>query len=80
MTRKTLDAVYENGVFRLLSPQQVRIAEGQHVRLLVEAIEPTDDVLALAAHVYEGLSEEEIAEVEQIAFDRRALFSEREDG
>jgi predicted DNA-binding antitoxin AbrB/MazE fold protein len=80
MTRKTLDAVYENGVFRLLSPQQVALPEGQHVRLLVESIEPTHDVLVLAARVYAGLSEEEIAEVEQIAFDRRALFSEREDG
>lgn len=80
MTRQTLDAVFENGVFRLLSPQAATIPEGQHVRLQVEPIETADDVLALAARVYAGLSESEVAEVEQIALDRRPLFPERENG
>ncbi len=68
--QEILEAVYENGTFRPLKVPQ--LAEGQIVKLIVQsqsAIAP-DDMLALAASVYEGLSEDEIREVEQIASDR----------
>ncbi len=69
---QTCEAVFENGVFRPLE-LPTALADGQRVRLIVEAGEPTD-VLALAAWVYEGLSEAEIKEIERIALDRRDFF------
>ncbi len=59
-----LEAVFENGTFRLLEPSAVTLVDGQHVRLTVETEKTPDDVLALAQWVYEGLPEEEIDEVE----------------
>lgn len=71
---ETLDAVYENGVFRPLGHPAV--AEDKRVRLRVEPAcsVPPQDLLDLAAKVYEGLSEEEIDEVERIALDRGSFF------
>jgi predicted DNA-binding antitoxin AbrB/MazE fold protein len=75
MTARTLEAVYEHGVFRpVVKP--AGIAEGQHVRLTVESGSP-EDILALAASVYEGLTDEEIDDVEKIAFARDDFFGER---
>jgi predicted DNA-binding antitoxin AbrB/MazE fold protein len=65
--KQTLDAIYENGVFRpLTSPE---IPDGQPVKLIVQiAYEVTpDDMLQLAARVYEGLPVEDIDEIENIA-------------
>jgi len=75
----TLDAVYENGIFRPLKPPE--LPEGEQVRLMVET--PTKDaatdILRLAAQVYEGLSDAEIDEVERIALNRRDFFRGRGD-
>ena len=71
--QQTLEAVYENGVFRPL--EKIEMAEGQQVRLIVETL--PEDLLELAAQVYEGLSDKEIDEIEQIALDRRPFFGER---
>lgn len=75
--KQTINAIYENGVFRpLKSP---KISEGQQVRLIVEATsDPTpEELLELAAQVYQGLSAEQIDEIEQIALNRRVLFGEK---
>jgi predicted DNA-binding antitoxin AbrB/MazE fold protein len=72
-----LEAVFENGTFRLLEPSAVTLVDGQHVRLTVETGETSDDALALAERVYDGLSEEEIDEVERISLDRRKFFGNR---
>lgn len=71
MTTQTLDAVFQNGAFHPLSPSPVW-SEGQQVRLIVEA--PETDVLILAGEVFEGLSQEEQAEVERIALKRGDFF------
>ena len=74
--KQTLDAIFENGVFKpLKSPQ---LPEGLHVRLEVEIApgDNTEDLLELAAQVYEGLSEQQINEIEHIALDRRDFFGE----
>ena len=71
--QQTLEAVYENGVFRPL--EKIEMAEGQQVWLIVETL--PEDLLELAAQVYEGLSDKEIDEIEQIALDRRPFFGER---
>ena len=71
-----IEAIYEKGVFKPL--QNLELPEGQHVRLVVEAAEPSSstDILALAAQVYEGLSPEDIDAIEQIARNRGDFFGE----
>ena len=74
---QTVEAIYKNGAFRLIQPKDVPLREGQNVRLTIETEDGKEDVLALAAEVYDGLSDEEINEVEEIAFDRKDFFGEK---
>jgi predicted DNA-binding antitoxin AbrB/MazE fold protein len=74
---QTLEAVFENGTFRLLEPSAVTLVDGQHVLLTVETEGTPEDVLALAERVYDGLSDEEIDEVERISLDRHMFFGDR---
>lgn len=75
--KQTMDAVYENGVFRPLNAPE--LSEGQFVRIEIETPlkESSDDLLELAARVYEGLSKNDIDAVEKIANDRRGFFENR---
>lgn len=73
---QTLEAVYENGTFRPVDPKGLTISNGQRVRLTVDD-QPEPDVLRLAASVYEGLTDKEIGEVEEIALDRKRFFGTR---
>ena len=73
---QTLEAVFENGVFRPLVVPPA-LTEGQHVRLVVQPEVEPEDILALAAQVYAGLSEPEIGAIEAIALDRRPFFEQR---
>ena len=75
--KQTLDAVYENGVFRPL--KRPKISEGQQVRLVVEtpSKESPEDLLELAAQVYQGLSDKQIDEIEGIALDRHDFFGDK---
>lgn len=66
-----LDAVFENGMFRPVKP--IALTEGQTVRLVVET-DTAEDILILAAKVYEGLSDDDVRAVEQISLDRRDWF------
>jgi predicted DNA-binding antitoxin AbrB/MazE fold protein len=78
MTTQAVDAIFENGGFRPLQPLNLPLAEGQRVRLVVETpTETPGDLLELAAQVYDGLTESEIDEIEQIALERRNFFPER---
>lgn len=72
--KQTLDAVYENGVFKPSLPPN--LLDGQHVRLEIEtpSEESPEDILELASQVFNGLSDSQIEEIEQIALDRRDLF------
>ncbi|MBA2669850.1 MAG: antitoxin family protein [Gemmatimonadetes bacterium] len=74
---QTFEAVFENGIFRLLEKPAVSLRDGQHVRLTVETEVTPGDVLALAEQVYAGLSDEEVDDVDQIALDRRSFFGDR---
>lgn len=71
---ETLNAIYEDGVFKPL--QQPHVRDGEHVRLVIEPFPRAtpERLLELAAEVYTDLSEKEIAEVEAIATDRRDFF------
>lgn len=73
---QTVDAVYQNGSFRLLRPKDVPLREGQNVRITIDAEESNGEILALAANVYEGLSQDKIAEIEDVALDRDTFFGE----
>lgn len=72
---KIIDAVFEHGGFRIIDASHLRLSEGQHVRLIVETPpDKPEDLLDLAAQVYEGLSSEQINAIEQIALDRHDFF------
>jgi predicted DNA-binding antitoxin AbrB/MazE fold protein len=77
MTTESIEAVYEHGTFRLVAPVDLKLVEGQKVRLVVEPIEKPDDVLALAARVYEGLTDDQIDSIEQVIRRREDFFGER---
>jgi predicted DNA-binding antitoxin AbrB/MazE fold protein len=71
------EVIFENGVFRPLSPPS--IPEGKRLRIRMEPThgESPEDILELAGSVFDGLSEEDIDEVERIATNRRDLFEDR---
>jgi predicted DNA-binding antitoxin AbrB/MazE fold protein len=70
----TVEAVFEDGVFRPLRPPN--LLEGERVRLTVESVDGAGvtDILALATSVYEGLSPGDIDDIEESAR-RRAFFT-----
>src|SRR5688500_15212569 len=53
---QALDAVFENGKFRLLEKPKVPLRDGQHVRLTVETEAMPEDVLELAGQVHDVLA------------------------
>lgn len=76
--RQALEAIYENGVFRPLK-KSLKLPEGQRVQLVVETnLELTpEDMLKLAAQVYEDLSAKQVDEIEQIALSNSDFFGEK---
>lgn len=74
---QTIEAIFENGTFRLLEDPTLSLAEGQHVKLTIDAQPDAVDVLALAGEVYAGLTDDDVDDVEQIALDRRTFFTDR---
>jgi len=74
--KETIDAIYENGVFRPL--KRPNVLDGIKVRLEIEKLSESnvEGMLELAAQVYNGLSNEQIDEIEQIAFDRGDFFGD----
>lgn len=75
---QTIEAIYQNGMFKPLSPVSEEIAEGETVEIIIKdkRLSP-DEMLKLAGQVYEGLSDEEINEIEKIALDRTNFFGDR---
>ena len=70
----TVEAVFQDGVFRPVQP--LELSEGDRVRLTIERVTQTspDEILRLARQVYEGLSQKDIDEIEEMAR-HRALFN-----
>ncbi|MGH9936465.1 MAG: antitoxin family protein [Blastocatellia bacterium] len=76
--QQTVEAIYENGGFRLIDPVNLLFFEGQKVRLIIEPpAQSATSPLVLAAQVYEGLSDSQVEEIERIALDRNDFFGER---
>ncbi len=77
LVKQSIRAVFEHGAFRPLTPLREPLLEGQQVEIVVETNESAGDVLKLAAKVYEGLSAEEVRDIERLALDRRNFFADR---
>ncbi len=73
---QTIEAIYQNGMFKPLSPISEEISEGKKVKLVVET-EEESPIIKLAENFYEGLSEEDIDEIEGITLDRSNFFGDR---
>jgi len=71
-----IEAIYQNGMFKPLNPVSESISEGEKVKLVVET-EEVNPIMKLAENFYEGLSEEDIDEIERIALDRSNFFGDR---
>lgn len=75
--KQSIEAIFDNGQFTPLNNPSLPFVQGQHVRLTIEAnLQASDDLLELAAKVYEGLSDEQVNEIEGIALDRKDFFGE----
>ncbi|MBX3052107.1 MAG: DUF104 domain-containing protein [Caldilineaceae bacterium] len=88
MSVQTIDAIYEKGIFRILSPRKVALTDGQAVRLTLEVTDVEVEVegegegevsplLQCALHIFDGLDEDDVEEVERIALARQPFFSAR---
>jgi predicted DNA-binding antitoxin AbrB/MazE fold protein len=72
---QVIDAVFSGGNFKPLNGARITLAEGQRVRLIVETPPDSDkDLVELAGQVYEGLTDEQVHEIETIAVDRSNFF------
>ena len=65
--------MYHDGVFEPLTAPT--LPEGARVHLRVESAIEGEDALSLASQVYEGLTAEQIAEIEAIALDRSRFMA-----
>ena len=74
--RQTIKARYHDGVLLPLDP--LALADEAEVQVTVDttAAVSADEILRRAARVYQGLTTDQIAEVETIALDRRQFFRE----
>ena len=86
ITSQTAEATYEGDVLRLNHP--LSLSDQQRVLVVVvpmpelapstEKVLSPNEVLRLAAQVYEGLSPDDVDEIERIALDRSHFFNGRE--
>ncbi len=67
---KTIEAIFENGVFKPLSPLN-NITEHKKVTLVIKDYDAEKfDILSLASTIYDGLLPKDIEDIEKLAFDR----------
>lgn len=72
---QVFEAVFEKGKFKPVENGSLPFAEGQRVKLTVETPNVSQgDLVELASHVYDGLKEKDIDEIEAIALDRGKFF------
>ena len=76
MNNLTVEAVFENGVFRPLTPLKFLIPEGQYLTISLKTENDPNDLLNLVTQVYACLSEQQINEIEKIALDRTHFFNQ----
>jgi predicted DNA-binding antitoxin AbrB/MazE fold protein len=76
MTPEIAEAIFADGTFRILHPNHLSLREGQRVRIMIETDETPDQILDLAAQVYDGLTPEDQAAIEQITLERCGFFKD----
>lgn len=71
----SISAIYENGTFKPL--EEIHISDGTKVKLTIESVNEKSikDILSLVTGVYDGLSENDILDIEKIAFHRNDFFN-----
>lgn len=74
--RQTIKARYHDGVLQPLEP--LALSEDVEVQVTVETpiSVSADEILRRVAQVYQGLTADEIRDVETLALDRRRFFRE----
>ena len=73
-----IEAIYQNGMFKPLTPLSEEISEGKTVILSVKTREESaNEILKAAENFYEGLSESEIAEIEKVMLDRSNFIGDK---
>lgn len=76
---KSIEAIYEDGIFKPLKPLE-GLAEHERVRLIIEPLpreasdQEVEAMLELAFATYEGLTEEQIREIESARLDQDHFF------
>lgn len=79
MTAQTIEAIYEDGVFKPLQPIP-DLAEHERVRLVVKplsksvSLQQVKAMLELAFATYEGLTKEQIEQIEAARLDQEHFF------
>ena len=74
----TIEAVYQNGMFKPLKSIPDSFFEGEEVLIdVISREENGNPIMKLAENFYDGLSEDEIDEIEKIALDRSNFFADR---
>ena len=74
--RQTIKARYHDGVLQPLEPLALNDDAEVQGTVDTDLALGTDEILRLAAQVYQGLSADEITQVESIALDRQHFFRE----
>jgi predicted DNA-binding antitoxin AbrB/MazE fold protein len=76
MMRQTVKARFHHGVLQPLEP--LSLADETEVEITVDINSPpgVDNILERAARVYQGLTADEVAQIEVIALDRTRFFRE----
>ena len=74
--RQTIKARYHNGVLKPLEP--LALPDEAEVQLTIETTTSVsvDEILERAGRVYQGLTAEQIVQVDIVAIDRRRFFRE----
>ena len=75
--RQTIKARYHDGVLQPLEP--LALTDNAEVQVTVEitAVVSAEEIIRRAASVYQGLTAEQVAQVETIALDRQHFFTTR---
>jgi len=73
---RSLQAIYEGGVLRPLEDPGLEEHQRVHIEIQIEPQPGASAALEAWHRVYEGLSDNEIAEVEAITLDRGHFFRE----
>ncbi len=75
---QTVEAIYQNGMFKPIKPMLEEISEGEKVIINIKSKEENaNEIMKLAENFYEGMSEKDINEVEKVMLDRSNFFGGR---